>query len=127
LFDDLPGEIAWRARGWYSRLLLRRQQEHRRARRWERPILVGQARRLAHYTAEELSAWGRRMWATLGGHSVQKMYRATGRTGPRHPAVRAYKVSAARRKWRKQAEQEARRREELGLPPKARHKFLPLD
>ena len=44
-FDDLPVEIAWRAEQWFSHFVARRNQQHRRIRDWELPILVGQARR----------------------------------------------------------------------------------
>ena len=57
------------------------------------------------------------MRAKKGGHAVQRLYRARGRTGPRHPAHYAAKVSALVRKGRRQKECN-KWPLEVALPPK---------
>ena len=59
------------------------------------------------------------MRAKKGGHAVQRLYRARGRTGPRHPAHYAAKVSALVRKGRRQTECN-KWPLEVALPPKPR-------
>jgi hypothetical protein len=48
------------------------------------------------------------MRAKKGGHAVQRLYRARGRTGPRHPAHYAAKVGASVRGGRRQKEHNER-------------------
>jgi len=97
-FQDLPWKVRQRAYAWLSRFLKR----HPYCPRWRFAILVGQAKRLALMSDDELSAWGRSMQAKHGGYAVQRRYRQEGRVGPDHPAHKAAEVSAAQRKWRKQ-------------------------
>ena len=99
---------------WLSRLMKR----HPCCPGWLLPILVGQAKRLALMSDDQLSAWGRSMQAKHGGYAVQRRYRSEGRIGPNHPAHKAAQVSAAQRKWRKQ--------ERLGLLPKPGVWRLPI-
>ncbi|MGA7921965.1 MAG: hypothetical protein WCA38_20065 [Candidatus Acidiferrales bacterium] len=66
------------------------------------------------------------MLAKRGGYAVQQKYRDAGRTGAKHPAHRAAAISVSRRKWRRQEQAETQRREQLGLPPKRRFKYLPV-
>ena len=84
-------------------------------------ILVGVARRLA--LNPPTAAWGRSMHAKRGGYAVQRKYVLEGRTGPRHPARKAARVSAQRRNRRK-AQKE---RERLGYPPPDTHGFTNMD
>lgn len=121
LFDDLSPEVAHRAEGWFSEFY-RCHRDELATKRWLYPVLIGQARRLAMTTPEERSQWARRMRAKLGGLRVQQLYREQGRTGAAHPAHKAARVSAARRRMRK----EEKLREAMGLPPKPRHKWLPI-
>jgi hypothetical protein len=105
-FDELPFAVQLRASEWLSDFLTR----HPDCPRWLFPILVGQAKRLARMSDQELSTWGRSMMAKQGGYAVQRRYGAEGRIGPDHPAHKAAQVSAVQRKWRKQ--------ERRGLLPK---------
>ncbi|MGA7624442.1 MAG: hypothetical protein WCA91_12760 [Candidatus Acidiferrales bacterium] len=91
---------------------------------WLRAILMGQAKRLS--MNPPTSEWGRSMLAKRGGYAVQQKYRDAGRVGPKHPAHRAAAISASRRKWRSREESETRQRQQLGLPPKRRWKYLPV-
>jgi len=97
-FQDLPWGLRQRAYAWLSRFLKR----HPYCPRWRFAILVGQAKRLALMSDDELSAWGRSMQAKHGGYAVQRRYRQEGRVGPDHPSHKAAEVSAVQRKWRKQ-------------------------
>jgi hypothetical protein len=69
--------------------------------------------------------WGRSMLARLGGLAVQKRYLLEGRTGEKHPARKAARVSAQHRRVRKEQREQEKRREAIGLPPITRHKVLP--
>ena len=51
-----------------------------------------------------------------GGYAVQRMYRCEGR----NPTQKATSVRVNKQKLQR----EAKRRERIGLPPKARHAFL---
>lgn len=124
--DKLPDWMRHRALRYYSRMLAKRAALGKRTLPWQRAILMAVAKRVARQTDEELSRWGLRMWHTLGGRAVQRHYREEGRIGPKHPAVRAYQINRARRRWRKQQQQEERWRQQRGLPPKRRWKRLPL-
>jgi len=66
------------------------------------------------------------MLAKLGGYAVQQMYRQQGRTGDKHPALKAAKVSVLHRRWKKKNREEEQQRQALGLPPKTRSKVLPI-
>jgi len=119
LFDDLPPEVRWRAEallgGFHRRW-------GRNLPRWRNAILIEQARRLACYTVEELSAWGRSMLAKRGGYAVQHRYRLEGT----HPTIRATHVRLLKQKYKKQVAEEAERRAKQGFLPRARRKLLPL-
>ena len=121
LFGDLPLELRWKAQDWLDLFLER----HRgNLSRWLYPLLKGQAKRLALNPAT--SEWGRRMLAIRGGRAVQESYRWQGRIGESHPAHKAARVSASRRRWRKEKREEEKKAQALGLPPKISRKFLPL-
>jgi hypothetical protein len=119
LFDDLPPDVHWRAQWWLNKFI-QRHQYRLASERWLYPILIGQARRLA--LNPPTPAWGRRMLSKLGGLRVQQLYRNQNRTGSKHPAHKAARISANLRRLRK----EEKLREAMGLPPKTRHKQLPL-
>ena len=116
LFDDLPLELQWRARGWLTRFYQRWKGD---LPGWRRAILIGRARWLALHPPT--SDWGRRMLAIHGGQSVQRLYQMQGRVGKLHPAHRASQISASKRKFRRRQREEAEERERLGLPPKPKH------
>jgi hypothetical protein len=63
------------------------------------------------------------MLAKRGGYAVQRRYILEGRTGLRHPAQKAARVSAQRRNRRKREEE----RKRLGYPPPASHGFTDLE
>jgi len=90
-FQDLPWKVRQRAYAWLSRFLKR----HPYCPSWRFAILVGQAKRLALMSDDELSAWGRSMHAKRGGYAVQRRYWHEGRIGPDHPAHAASQASAA--------------------------------
>src|ERR1700746_3607499 len=119
LFDDLPPDVRWRAEGWLAKFVRR---WGGNLPSWRYPILIGQARRLAWTTPEQRSQWGRRMLARLAGQRTQELYRHQGRTGSKHPAQQAARASANLRRLRN----EDKLRDAMGLPPKTRHKHLPL-
>lgn len=121
LFDDLPFEAQREAQ---ERLFRYLQKWKRNLRRGIYPILVGLARRWTMTSQEERSGWGRSMLAKRGGYAIQRLYREQGRTGEKHPAHKAARVSAARRLWRKMDREEEQRRITLGVQPKTRHKVL---
>ena len=118
-FDDLPLEERWRAEGWLGEFCRRWKGD---LPTWRLAILAGQARRLARTSPEQRSQWGRTMLAKRGGYAVQRSYVVKGRTGAKHPAHRAARVSASRRRLRK----EERVREALGEPPKPGVKWLEI-
>jgi hypothetical protein len=101
-FEDLPWEAKRRAQ-----MLLHRFCERWRGNlpQWRRAILIGQAKRLARMSAEEGSAWGRRMLAKRGGYAAQNRYRREGRVGKLHPAHQAALVSATNRRLRKKVKE----------------------
>ena len=76
-FDDLTPQQQRIAHHYYKRWLEERQSGGQRIERWEQPLLVGQARRLAKNPPT--TAWGRSMRSKLGGYAVQRRYRAEGR------------------------------------------------
>jgi len=121
LYDDLPPGLRLRAQQWLDKFC-KRHKRRLASERWLYPILVGQARRLARTTPEQRSQWGRRMLGRLGGLRVQRLYLYQGRTGKEHPAHKASRISATHRRWRK----DEKLREAIGLPPKTRHKYLPI-
>src|SRR5215472_4635544 len=106
-FTDLPWEARQRADMWLHRF---RQRWGRDLPRWRFAILVGQARRLALTSTDERAAWGRSMLAKRGGYAVQQQYQLHSRTGDRHPAHRAARLSASRLKWKKDSERDAEQR-----------------
>ena len=124
-FDSLrPAlrEAAWR---WYGHLLERRGgpagvPNHVKG------ALIGCIK--SHLLHPRGTAWGRRMLAKLGGYRVQQKYREMKQQNPlwQHPALYAAKVSASRRRWRKQQRADAERRRKLGLGPKPRVRYLDL-
>jgi hypothetical protein len=121
-FADLPPSACETAAGWLVHFL---QRTGPWLESWRLANYVGQARRLTRNPPT--SAWGRSMLAKRGGYAVQEKYRREGRTGARHPAVRATAVSASRRRVRKKLREEAEWRKRMGLPPKSRVRWLPLD
>jgi hypothetical protein len=124
LFDDLPLERQQEA----QRRLGRYYENHRGdSRRGLRPILIGLARRWAMTTPEERRKVGLTLRATMAGYAVQRKYREQGRTGEKHPSQKAARISVAHRKRARELKQEAEQRECLGLGPKSRTKYLPLD
>ena len=110
-FADLTREQKQAAERWLWRF---RQRWGRDLPRWRFAILVGQARRLAKNPPT--SAWGRTMRAIRGGLAVQRLYRREGRDNPIELAHLVRKNNARMRR-------EAKERERLGLPPRARHGF----
>jgi hypothetical protein len=112
-FEDLPWEARQRAFGWLHQFC---QRWRGNLPSWRFAILVGQAKRLARTTPEERSQWGRKMWAKLGGHTVQRVYREQGRTGNQHPAHKAARISALRRKQSKKQRGGANLRDTLDMP-----------
>ncbi len=125
-FQDLPWEVKNRAFNWLHHLKQKGKRERGYVPRWLFALYVGQAKRLAVQTRDELSAWGKRMIGKRGGFAVQRLYRSQGRTGPYHPAQKAWRISVSRRKWRKRQKAEAAERERLGLPPKPRNWRMPV-
>lgn len=121
LFDDLPLELQWRARGWLTKFYQRWKGD---LPGWRRAILIGRARWLALHPPS--SGWGRSMLAKKGGHAVQRRYVMEGRTGERHPAHKAARFSASLRSGRMRRQAEAEEHERLGLSPKPRHWYLPI-
>jgi hypothetical protein len=113
LFDDLSPEVRCRAEGLLAEFC-RKHHLRLASERWLYPVLIGQARRLA--VKPPTSEWGRMMLGKLGGKRVQQLYREQGRTGREHPAHKAARVSAARRRSSK----EEKLREATGLPPRTR-------
>jgi hypothetical protein len=89
-FDELPGDQRRIAQYYYRRFVERWRRRGRRIDRWLRPILVGQARRLAKNPPT--AAWGRSMAAKKGGYAVQQQYRMEGRD----PTAKASRVRQAR-------------------------------
>jgi hypothetical protein len=118
-FEDLPCELRQRALGWLHHLC---EPWGTDLPSWRMAILIGQARRLARTSPEERSEWGRRMLAKLGGLRTQQGYREQGRTGSKHPAHKAARVSAIRRRICK----EEQAQETVGQPPKPRVKLLEI-
>lgn len=108
-----------RARHWFFHIRQKRKLEGRPIRDWEWPILQGVAKRLARSTPEELSAWGRRNLARLGGYTVQRLYRREGR----NPTARATHMSKYIRKARKRQREQAEERKRLGLAEPSKHGF----
>jgi hypothetical protein len=118
--DELPEPQRSKARYWLSYLVEKRKRKGRPIRAWEWPVLQGVAKRLARSTADELSALGRRMRATLGGYAVQRRYRQEGR----NPTAIATHMSKYIRRYRKRKREEAEKRARLGLPEPSRHGFM---
>jgi hypothetical protein len=112
LFGDLPLDQQWRAHQWLNVFLQRH--PHYPAHLY--PILMGQARRLAKQTPEQLSKWGRQMHAKRGGYAVQRRYQAEGR----HPTAYATLTRVNKQKAKRRAEEQAQERKRLGLPPPPR-------
>jgi len=116
LFDDLPVELRWEAEGW---LALWYERRNGNVPSWLRPILIGRARYLALNPR-----WAFWMLAKSGGHALQRKLRNEGRAGTKHPyLLKARSVITARRR----GQREERERERLSLPPRTRHRLLPLD
>ena len=121
-FGNFPKSAREVAAGWLVHFL---QRTGPRLPSWKLANYVGQARRLTRNPPD--SNWGKKMLAKRGGYAVQEKYRREGRTGARHPAHRAAAVSAARRRVRKKLREDAEWRKRMGLPPKSRVRWLPLD
>ena len=124
--EDLPEPQRSEAWGWFSHFISRRRAEGKATPQTTQAILMGQAKRLARMTPEERSRLGRKMRATLGGYAVQQKYREEGRTGDKHPAHKAARISAVRRKQKKLKREEAEFRQRLELPPPTRSKWLDI-
>jgi hypothetical protein len=122
-FQDLPWDVRRRAYEWLHHLC---EPWGSDLPGWRLAILIGQAKRLARTTPEERSGWGRSMLAKRGGYAVQRYYQMQNKTGEKHPAHKAARVSATHRRWNKMNREEEQRRQAQGLPPKTRHKFLPI-
>jgi hypothetical protein len=120
-FQDLSPTLRASAYRWLDRFCTRRLTRGLPVEPWLFAIYCGQARRLALNPPN--SAWGKSMLAKRGGYAVQRRYVLEGRTGPRHPAHKAARVSAQKRKRRK-AEGE---RERLGSPSPPNRGFTNLD
>ncbi len=75
---------------------------------------------------QERSQWGRSMLAKRGGYAVQQLYREEGRVGDQHPAHKAAKNSAEKRRERK-IKRELEKQYPQGSPTatETRHKLLP--
>jgi hypothetical protein len=117
-FNDLPPQARMAAWRWLAKF---RQRWGRNMTPWRFAILVGQAKRLA--LKPPTSEWGRSMLAKRGGHAVQRKYKAEGR----HPTKIATRNRLLIQASLKRREAELNRRRELGLPPPARVKYLPID
>jgi len=120
-FQDLTPTLRANAYRWLDRFCTRRRTRGLSVEPWLFAIYCGQARRLALNPPN--SAWGKSMLAKRGGYAVQRRYVLEGRTGPLHPAHKAARVSAQKRKQRKAEEG----RERLGYPPPASHGFANLE
>ena len=125
LFDDLPFEKRQEAQWRFGRYC----ENHKGDPRWTSlyPILIGLARRWAMTTPEERRKVGLMLRATMAGYAGQRKYREQGRIGETHPSQKAGRISVAHRKRAKELKQEAEERERLGLGPKPRTKYLPID
>lgn len=121
LFAYLPLETRRCAERWLHYFCQRRRARGLAMESWLIGIYCGQAKRLALNPPSP--AWGKSMLAKRGGYAVQRRYILEGRTGPRHPAQKAARVSAQRRNERKREDE----RERLGYPPPARHGFTNLE
>jgi hypothetical protein len=109
-FEDLPWPLQRKA---HDRLWHLCQKWKGNLPQWRLAILVGRAKDLTlHPRGYEWSRW---MNAKKGGYAVQRRYRAEGR----HPTEKATHARLADLKIREEAD----RREQLGLPPQARHGF----
>jgi hypothetical protein len=113
-FEDLSWEERQKAYGWLDKFMRRRKARYGHVSPWLFAIYVGQAKRLARMSPEELSTWGRRSLAKRGGYAVQRRYASEGKVGRTHPAHLAAAVSASRRRWKKSVEERRR----LGIAPR---------
>jgi hypothetical protein len=117
-FEDLPFRVRECAYQWLHRF---RQRWGANLPPWRLAILIGQAKRLA--LNPPTSAWGRSMRAKKGGYAVQRRYRMEGR----HPTAHATRCRVMKQAANKRAEEDAKWRKSMGLPPPARITYLPLD
>jgi hypothetical protein len=114
-FTDLP----WTAQQRAYQLLAKYCERWRGAPRpWRFPILVGRVAFWAQHTFT--SERGRSMAAKKGGYAVQRMYRAEGRTGERHPAHKAAAVSSQVRRARKALKAKAEADRKAGITARDR-------
>ena len=94
-FAELPPHLRAEAERWLAHFVRRRRARHQSVPPWLHAVYCGQAKRLALHPPD--SAWGRSMHARrgarLGGHAVQRLYRAQGR----HPTATATYVRRRRR------------------------------
>lgn len=121
LFADLPPETVRIAHRWLDRFCQRRRARGLTIEPWLFGIYCGQARRLALNPPS--SDWGNSMLAKRGGYAVQRRYILDGRTGSRHPANNAARVSAQKRRRRKEENERGR----LGYVPPASYGFTNLE
>lgn len=112
-FQDLDWHVRQCAHQWLHRFCEQARRQRGHVPQWLFAIYVGQAKRLAKNHPS--SAWGRSMLAKRGGKAVQWRYRHEGR----HPTEIATQVHRANARTRR----DAKERERLGLPPRARHGF----
>jgi hypothetical protein len=112
-FQDLSWPIRQRAYRWLHHLCAKGKRERGAVPQWLFALNVGQAKRLALNPPGY--QWSRWMNAKKRGYAVQRKYRREGR----HPTEAATRARLIKN--------EARRREELGLPEPTRHRFLTLD
>ena len=117
-FSDLPLDVRISATQWLDHFCKRWAGN---LPPWRFAILVGQAKRLALHPPT--SSWGRSMLAKRGGLALQRKLRLEGR----HPTAYVTRCRVLKLKAKKRALAEAAMRANLGLPPPARVKYLPLD
>jgi hypothetical protein len=117
-FHDLPIDVRTRAYQWLDRFCKRWAND---LPPWRFAILVGQAKRLALHPLT--SSWGRSMLAKRRGLALQRKLRLEGK----HPTAHATRCRVLKQNAKKRALAEAKVRDNLGLPPPARVKYLPLD
>src|ERR1700682_737151 len=117
-FDDLPLDVCISATQWLDHFCKRWAGD---LPPWRFAILVGQSKRLALHPPT--SSWGRSMLAQRRGLALQRKLRLEGK----HPTAHATRCRVLKQNAKKRALAEARVRDNLGLPPPARVKYLQLD
>jgi len=109
LFDDLPPEKEAAAWGWIARW---RAQRNGYIPRWLWPKLTERAYRFAEDPSTPY-----RLAGAAGGHALARKY-----PGKLHPIHNVREKLLAQQR----TEKEEREREILGLPPRTKHKVLPI-